>query len=124
MVAAEKLWSAVNRPGIGLLVDTISLAKAGSGPEWVDGLPPGRVGWFRIADAPAGVAGPDLTYADRLLPGTGRLALAALFAAVKRNGYHGPVSVEVCAVGLEDRPPAERARLARMLTVQALTASP
>lgn len=72
-------------------------------------------------DAPAGVAGPDLTYADRLLPGTG---LAALFAAVKRNGYHGPVSVEVCAVGLEDRPPAERARLARTLTVQALTASP
>lgn len=122
LVAVEELWSRVDRPGVGLLVDTISLARAALGPEWIDALPPGRVGWFRVADAPAGVAGSDLRYADRLLPGTGRLPLAELHAAVERNGYRGPVSVEVGEPGLRDHPPAERARLARTHTIEALTA--
>jgi sugar phosphate isomerase/epimerase len=124
LVTVEDLWTAADCPGVGLLVDTISLAKAGLGREWIDALPPGRVGWFRVADAPAGVAGADLTYADRLLPGTGCLPLAALYAAACRNGYQGPVSVEVGDPALRRHPPGERARLAYAHTVCALTASP
>ena len=124
LAMVEDLWAAVDRADVDLLVDTISLAKAGLGREWIDALPPGRVGWFRVADAPAGVAGPELTYADRLLPGTGCLPLAAWYAAVRHNGYRGPVSVEVGDPALRDHPPGERARLAYTHTVRALTGPP
>lgn len=98
------------RPGI--LVDTISLAKAELGVGWIAGLPAGAIGWLRVADAPTGRRPADLAYADRLLPGTGRLPLTELVEACRERGYAGPVSVEVGDPALDGLPPGERARRA------------
>jgi sugar phosphate isomerase/epimerase len=121
LLVAGDIWSEVGAPSTGLLIDTISMAKAGLGAEWIDDLPAGSVGWLRVADAPVGVADDDITYTDRLLPGTGRLPLDDIYAAVRRNGYRGPVSVEVGDPMLAAHPPAERARLAYAHTAATLT---
>jgi sugar phosphate isomerase/epimerase len=117
------IWRQIDDAGVGILVDTVSLARAGLGAGWIGALPAGSIGWLRVADAPEGVADADISYGDRLLPGTGRLPLPELITACRRNGYQGPVSVEVGDPGLAKHPPAVRSRLAFTHTMALLASA-
>lgn len=119
---AAGIWRAAGRRGVGILVDTVSLAKAGLGAQWVDALPAGAIGWLRLADVPRGRPAAELEYRDRLLPGDGVLPLASLVQACLRRGYTGPASVEVGDPRLTRLPRAERARLALEATRAVLPA--
>lgn len=120
LARAGAIWEQIGDPGVGILVDTISLARAGLGVSWIERLPTGSIGWLRVADAPEGRLPGDLRYSDRLLPGTGRLPLAEMIGACRGNGYCGPVSVEVGEPGLASHPPARRASLAYRHTADVL----
>jgi sugar phosphate isomerase/epimerase len=109
---AGEIWRRVGRPQVGILVDSVSLAKAELGVDWAEGLPTGAIGWLRLADVPGGKPTESLEYADRLLPGAGVLPLTSLAEACQLRGYRGPASVEVGDPQLASRPRAERARLA------------
>jgi sugar phosphate isomerase/epimerase len=109
---AGEIWRRVGHPGVGLLVDTVSLAKAELGTGWVESLPSGSIGWLRLADVPGRKPAASLEYTDRLLPGTGVLPLTEMVRACRRRGYRGPTSVEVGDPGLAGLPRPERARRA------------
>lgn len=119
---AAGMWRAIDRPDVGILVDTVSLAKAGLGADWVETLPAGAIGWLRLADVPPGRPAADLEYRDRLLPGDGTLPLASLVRACQRRGYAGPASVEVGDPRLARLSRAERARRALAATRAVLPA--
>jgi len=83
--------------GAGILVDAIHLARGGGGASDIASLDPALLATFQICDAPA-LAPTDRAeiYAaardERLDPGVGGLAIAAMLAALPPDS---PISVEV-----------------------------
>jgi sugar phosphate isomerase/epimerase len=98
-----------------VLVDALHLQRSGGMPAEVAALPPERLPYAQVCDAPSDPVWPDEAQArdearrDRLLPGDGALPLHALVDALPAGA---PLAVEAPVAALAQYSPAERARLA------------
>ena len=96
--------------GVELLLDLFHVYRSGLDAGWIARLPICSIGWIHLSDVPLGLNPCDCEASVRCAPGTGQLDLVALLSAVARNGYHGPLSVEVLEQTLRREPPLERAQ--------------
>jgi len=108
--AAVALAQKVGAPNVGVLVDTLHLARSGHSPDDLRRVPPALLPYLQLADAPAELVGEwrEEALHGRLLPGEGALPLAEVLAAVPDV----PVSMELRSRRLmSDYPdPLDRAR--------------
>jgi len=121
LAAAGALVAASGRDNVGLLIDSLHFARAGSTLQELDSWPKEWFHYVQLCDAPAKAPTTvdGLIYAareERLLPGEGELDLMGIMA-------HLPASV---VIGIEmpaetlsfTAPPEERAAMARRATLQ------
>lgn len=112
--AAATVVAQVDRSNVGVLVDSLHLARSGGSPGDLAGFSPGLFPYLQLADAPTvpmdgSVVGlRDEALFGRLLPGDGALPLGELLSAVPAV----PVSVELRSRELDQRypDPVDRAR--------------
>lgn len=94
--AAHALVTAAGRSNGGVLVDALHLDRSGGTPAAVAALPPARIAYMQLCDAPAEAPRlEDLAHESRtarLPPGEGELPLDELFDALPDDI---PISVEV-----------------------------
>ncbi|MFG3225341.1 TIM barrel protein [Kitasatospora sp. NPDC048194] len=107
-VLAQAAGSAGGRPQ--LLVDTFHLFRAGCGPDWIDALPAGAIGWMHVSGVPLGT-GSDADSGPRTAPFRGHQDTGALLDAAHRAGYRGPLSIEVLP---SPAPGTDRTQLVRL----------
>jgi sugar phosphate isomerase/epimerase len=98
--------------GVGVLLDTFHWYTTGSDVAELAALPPARIAYVHVNDAPAGVAVEEQDDLQRALPGaTGVIDIAAFLGAVRAGGYDGPVVCEPFEAALEQLPPGADARV-------------
>jgi sugar phosphate isomerase/epimerase len=93
--AALDIISAVGRPDLRLLVDTMHVIRGGATPADLAALDPDTIGYVQLSDVPLTPVGP--TYYEealfnRMVPGRGELPLLEILAAVPRDRV---ISLEV-----------------------------
>lgn len=101
----SSLLARVAHPSLRLLVDTVLVAREGA-VNRLSTLSRESIAHVHLADAAADGGGP------RLLPGHGRLPLAAMLAAMAATGYDGIVAVALAPESTPQTPP-DLARAAR-----------
>ena len=108
---AEALIAAARRPEIGLVIDTLHLARSQGGADTLRALAPERLCLVQICDAPAQLAAGsslfDEAMTGRLYPGDGQLPLADFLAALPAGLE---VECETPVVADASLPLLERAR--------------
>lgn len=117
LLQARRIVEQVNRPNLGLLIDSLHWHRSGSTLEQIASLPTGWLTYAQLRDA----SGPGPDMADRaavrqeavdyrLLPGDGDLPLEAWLQALPTDL---PLSLEVRSLSLRSAYPdfAERARV-------------
>lgn len=83
---ASRVVAGCGQANVGLLIDALHLARSGGTPEDVARLPPDRIAYLQLCDAP--LARPPESHlrveslTDRLYPGEGELPLLALLDAL------------------------------------------
>jgi 2-keto-myo-inositol isomerase len=117
---ANEIVQKVNRPNIGLVVDSFHFYVGGSTIRMIDALDPKRLFIFHINDA-EDLPLDQLADAHRLLPGLGTLKLKEMIEALKRIGYDGVASVEVFRPEYWERDPSELAREAKAAVEKVLS---
>src|SRR5579875_160137 len=123
LAKARRMIAACPEGNPGLLIDALHLARAGGTPAEVAAIPPERIAYLQLCDAPAapppGMALREESLSARLYPGDGALPLMALMDALPRD-----VVVDVETPVRADRalPPAQRASLALSATQRFLRA--
>ena len=113
---ALRVIDAAGRPNSALLVDAIHFSRAGEKLEALRAVPPARLSYAQLCDAPAGVPAdmPEIirqARSDRRLPGEGGLDLRGLLAALPPDL---PLSLEIPLA--RALPAREKARLAMEAT--------
>jgi sugar phosphate isomerase/epimerase len=99
-------------PAGSVLVDALHLRRSGGSPADLAALPPERLPYGQLCDAPLEPVWPDEQVAiaesrgGRLLPGDGELPLRELIDVLPPGSA---LSVEAPVAALADRSPAERA---------------
>lgn len=106
---AAAIVDQVDRPSVGLVVDSFHFYAGGSELASIDQLDPKRLFVFHINDAEDRPRA-ELNDSHRLLPGLGILPLGEMIAGFKRIGYDGVVSVEIFRPEYWERDPFELAR--------------
>jgi sugar phosphate isomerase/epimerase len=111
LAMALDLTAAAGQPDIGLVIDTLHLARSGGDAATLRTLDPARVCLVQICDAPARLKAAsslfDEAMTGRLYPGDGELALASFLAALPADceiECETPVAADAAL------PMAERAR--------------
>lgn len=110
LAKAHRLLAASGAANLGLLIDALHLARAGETPAALAAIPPSRIAYLQLCDAPAappaGMSLREESLTARLYPGDGALPLMALM-----DGLPAGVVVDVETPVAADRalPPAERA---------------
>ncbi len=99
-------------PNVGLLVDSLHWHCLGSDVRALSAVPPGRLVYAHINDAPAGPRERQRDD-DRLLPGDGAIDLAGFLTGLARAHYDGPVGIEVDGPALRGFDPDTAAGMAR-----------
>lgn len=86
----------VNRPNFGLVLDTFHSIALGDNLSLLDHIPADRIFLIQVADAPY-LSGDIIQWSrhHRCLPGEGEFDLIGFLAGPMRNGYSGPLSLEV-----------------------------
>ena len=113
--AACDLMATVGMPNLGLLVDSLHLARSGGTPDEVKALRPGSIVFAQLCDAKAAPADTDdatlrqEARTGRLYPGDGVLPLRAFVAALPADCE---IEYEVPRQDLGDLTMTERARIA------------
>jgi len=105
---ARAVCDRVGRAQLGLLIDTLHLARSGGSADDIAQLAPDEIAAVQIADA-AAIAPADLateSRESRRLPGEGSLDLAGFAAALSQCGWTGVVSTEVLSADLRRLPAA------------------
>jgi sugar phosphate isomerase/epimerase len=126
MREAAAVARAVGRSGVGVMVDTWHLERAGGGPPAVDELGVEEVLGVQVSDGPAQPTDEDLSadcFDSRAWPDdpAGELRPERVVAALRRRGWAGPVAPEVFGDASAD--PAGRARRAAAALDALLAAS-
>jgi sugar phosphate isomerase/epimerase len=98
---------------VGVLVDSFHWYTSGGDPADLREVPPERIGYVHVNDAPAGLGVREQLDRDRRLPGaTGVIDLRAFIGAVRDAGYDGPVVVETFEGAFEAHAGDEESRVA------------
>jgi len=106
--AARAVCERVGRAQLGLLIDTLHLARSGGSADDIAQLSPDEIAAVQIADA-VDIAPADLateSRESRRLPGKGSLDIAGFAAALSQCGWTGVVSTEVLSADLRSLPAA------------------
>ena len=93
--AALDIISAVGRPDLRLLVDTMHVIRGGATPADLAALDPDTIGYVQLSDVPltpVGVSYYEEALFNRMVPGRGELPLLEILAAVPRDRV---ISLEV-----------------------------
>jgi 2-keto-myo-inositol isomerase len=117
---AKEIVERVNRPGVGLVIDSFHFYAGGSSLDTIATLDPERLFIFHINDA-EDLPREELQDRHRLLPGLGILPLKELLAAFKQIHYDGVVSVEIFRPEYWQRDPFELAKEARAAIAQLIS---
>jgi sugar phosphate isomerase/epimerase len=110
---------AVDRPNLGLLLDTYNLGRAGVAPEELEAVPLELVFQLQLADGAGLEDGADYfadAFHNRTLPGEGRFPAAEMIAALARRGPLPPSGPEVLNPELHALTPREAGVLAATAT--------
>lgn len=91
---ADEIVRRVDRPNVGLVIDSFHFYAGGSTFDMIDGIAPESLFIFHINDA-ENLPREQLRDSHRLLPGLGILPLAEMSQAFKRIGYDRVASVEL-----------------------------
>lgn len=109
-------------PNVGLLVDCFHCHAAAENYEHLAQIPAEKIVLVHLNDCPD-VPIDQIQDGDRLLPGEGAIDLPAFFAALKRAGYAGPMSLEVFSEDLRAMPARDAATKAWSATKKVLTSA-
>ena len=112
----------VNRPNVGLLLDTCHLYASGGTHEQIACIDRGLVEFVQISDIPAGIDPPVMRDSLRCPPGEGGLDFRALLASLAATGYAGPASIELFSPAIWNLDPDEAARTLFAAAISALGA--
>jgi 2-keto-myo-inositol isomerase len=110
--AALDIVDAVDRPNVGLVVDTFHFYAGGSAIGDIARVPIEKLLVVHINDAEP-LPREQLSDAHRLYPGEGAIPLADIFGALRAAGFDGTVSVEIFRPEYWERAPEDVARTAR-----------
>ena len=116
---AKEIVEAVNRPEIGVVIDTFHFYAGGSSFEAIDSLDPAKLFIFHINDA-EDLPKDQLTDAHRLYPGTGILPIREIKERFDAIGYNRMVSVEIFRPEYWQQDPFDVAHKAKAATESAL----
>jgi len=111
-----ELWDlleAIDRPKVGVLLDSYHWYVGQSDPADLQRLPAELIAQVHINDADPDLPREELKDLERLLPGEGCIDLAGFLRAVKATGYNDTVSVETFDESLVAQGPFEAARRAK-----------
>lgn len=109
---AKEIIEKVNRPSVGLVIDSFHFYAGGSQLATLAALDPQRLFIFHINDA-EDLPRESLEDRHRLLPGLGILPLAEMLAACQQINYNGVISVEIFRPEYWQRDPFALAQEAR-----------
>src|SRR5439155_1527414 len=110
---ALELLSAIDRPNVGLLLDSFHWFTSHGSVAELSALNASQVVYVHINDAIPGIGIDEQLDGVRLLPGaSGVIDLVTFLKVLDGIGYDGPVAVEPFSAELAATPPAERVRLA------------
>ncbi len=114
-----EIVQAVNRPNVGLVIDTCHFYAGGSELSSIEAVDPEKLLIFHINDVEAR---PKETIEDahRLLPGEGVIPLDDILSRLKGIGFDGLCSIELFRPEYWERDPAELATAARAATMVVL----
>jgi 2-keto-myo-inositol isomerase len=110
---------AVNRPSVGLVIDTCHFYAGGSQLASIEAVDPEKLLIFHINDVeerPKEM----IEDAHRLLPGEGVMPLADILSRLQQIGFDGLCSIELFRPEYWERDPAELAAAARAATMKVL----
>ncbi|MBD8094595.1 sugar phosphate isomerase/epimerase [Pseudomonas fluorescens] len=116
--AAWERIQRVGEPNIGIVVDLFHCCTRNRGAEDLDGIPVERIFQLQLSDLIETVSTDNLEHLidtarhRRVLPGTGRFDIAPFIKRLRRDGYSGPVGVEVFSDELKAQPAELTARMA------------
>ena len=110
---ANALVESCGEPNAGILIDTLHLFRSGGNPAAVAALPPGRVFFAQLCDAPLPAPEPTRLQTEargnRLDIGLGELPVAELVRALPAKA---PLEIEAPCLAYRNMNPVERARVA------------
>lgn len=116
---AREIIEIVNRPNIGLVIDTFHFYAGNSTFDAIDGLDPEKLFIFHINDA-EDLPKDQLTDAQRLYPGMGILPIAEIKERFDHIGYNRMVSIEIFRPEYWAEDPFDVARRAKAATEKVL----
>lgn len=111
LALAHGIVQAVDRPNVGLVIDSFHFYAGGSSLESIESLHPNLLHIFHINDAEDRPRS-ELRDCHRLLPGLGILPLTDIVKALRTIGYDKVVSVEIFRPEYWEQDPFEVARRA------------
>lgn len=93
---AWRIVQMADHPALGLIMDSFHTLAAGDDVAGIDQLPPGKLFFLQLADAPR-LSLDVLSWSRhfRNFPGQGQLPVAGFVRAVLHAGYRGPLSLEI-----------------------------
>lgn len=109
---ADEIVKQVNKPNVGLVIDTFHFYAGGSRIDSIDALDSDRLFIFHINDA-EDLPRDQLEDRHRLLPGSGILPLTEIILALRRINYNRVASVEIFRPAYWEMNPFDLARQAR-----------
>ena len=116
----KKIIEKVNRPNVGLVIDTFHFYAGNSTFEAIETLDPEKIFIFHINDA-ENLPKESLTDAHRLYPGEGILPIKEIKERFDRIGYDRMVSIEIFRPEYWNENPFEVAKKARAATQKVLS---
>lgn len=116
---AKEIIETIDRPNIGVVIDTFHFYAGNSSYEAIDTLDPEKLFIFHINDA-EDLPKEQLTDAQRLYPGTGILPIKEIKERFDHIGYDRMVSIEVFRPEYWAQDPFDVARRAKAATEEVL----
>lgn len=112
-----EIVEAVNRPNVGLVIDTCHFYAGGSTLDSIEQVAPDKVLILHINDVEERPL-ETIEDAHRLLPGEGVIPLDAILARLQRAGFDGLCSIELFRPAYWERDSLELAAAARAATLE------
>ncbi len=116
---AKEIIEIIDRPNIGVVIDTFHFYAGNSTFEAIDGLDPKKLFIFHINDA-EDLPKEQLTDAQRLYPGMGILPIKQIKEHFDKIGYNRMVSIEIFRPEYWAQDPYDVARRAKAATEEVL----
>jgi 2-keto-myo-inositol isomerase len=119
LAQCREIVQAVNRPNVGLVIDTCHFYAGGSELSSIEDVDPQKLFILHINDVEDRPL-ETIEDAHRLLPGEGVIPLGDILPRLKKIGFDGLCSIELFRPEYWERDPAELATAARAATMKVL----